>query len=259
MERHGASERRACRVLNLNRAGFRYQAKKADDDEIREQLQQLADRKPRWGFGKMRDWLRNQGYSWNHKRVKRVYDEMKLNLRVKPKKRLPAREPTSLVQPESANQCWSMDFMSDSLQTGRPFRTLNIIDDFNREVLWIEVDISLPTERVIRVLDTIASWRGYPQRLRSDNGPEFISQRMAEWAEQQGVELAFIQPGKPAQNAYVERFNRTFREEVLDAYLFSNLQEIRDLVEDWIEEYNGIRPHDALQGLSPYQYAVRKP
>ena len=243
--------------MSLNRAGFRYRAKKPNDSEIQEQLDKLADRKPRWGFKKMYAFMRNQqGVSWNHKRVYRVYCEMKLNLRVKPKKRLPSREPNPLVQPEAANQSWSLDFMSDSLSSGRAFRTLNIIDDFNREVLWIEIDTSLPAERVIRTLDMIASWRGYPKQIRMDNGPELISQKMARWADDHSVELAFIQPGKPSQNAYVERFNRTFREAVLDAYLFTTLHEVRDITEEWIEEYNAIRPHEALGNLSPYQYAV---
>ena len=258
IEVHEASERRACRILGLNRAGFRYRAKKPDDSEIQEWLRYLAERKPRWGFKKMYAYLRNQqGFGWNHKRVYRVYCEMKLNLRVKPKKRLPSREPKPLVQPETANISWSLDFMSDSLSSGRTFRTLNIIDDFNREILWIEIDTSLPAERVIRTLDMIASWRGYPVQIRMDNGPELIAQRMAQWAEAHGVELAFIQPGKPSQNAYAERFNRTFREDVLDAYLFTSLQEARDITEEWIEEYNAIRPHEALGNLSPYQYAAK--
>ncbi len=244
--------------MGLNRAGFRYRAKKPDDREIQEHLDKLADRKPRWGFKKMYAYLRNQqDISWNHKRVYRVYCEMKLNLRVKLKKRLPSREPKPLLQPEAANISWSLDFMSDSLSSGRAFRTLNIIDDFNREILWIEIDTSLPADRVIRTLDMIASWRGYPEQIRMDNGPELISHKLAQWAEAHNVELAFIQPGKPSQNAYVERFNRTFREDVLDAYLFASLQEARDITEEWIEEYNAIRPHEALDNLSPYQYTAK--
>jgi len=185
-------------LLGSSRAGYRYRAKKPDDSEIQEQLRELAERKPSWGFKKMFAYLRNQeGISWNHKRVYRVYCEMKLNLRVKSKKRLPAREPRPLVQPEVANISWSLDFMSDSLSSGRAFRTLNIIDDYNREILWIEIDTSLPSERVIRTLDMIATWRGYPQQIRLDNGPELISQKMVQWAKAHGVELAFIQPGKP--------------------------------------------------------------
>ena len=255
METYEMSERRACRMLGISRTGCRYQGRKIDDQAIREQLQSIAERKPRWGFKKMRDYLRNQGYGWNHKRVYRVYCEMQLNIRVKPKKRLPTREPKPLIQPTAANQCFFFDILSDSLSDGRSMRTLNVMDDFNREALGIEIDTSLPALRVIRLLENIASWRGYPEQIRLDNGPEFISQAMAKWAVKHKVVLAFIEPGKPAQNAYIERFNRTFREAVLDAYWFTSLQEARDIAEDWMEDYNSIRPHEALLGLPPYQYA----
>ena len=251
------SERRVCQILNLSRCAYRYQARKADDRQIEQELRQLAERKPRWGYGKMIDYLRNQGYGWNHKRIYRVYCELALNLRRKPKKRLPARAAQFLTQPEKANQSWSLDFMSDSLANGRAFRTLNILDDFNREALWIEVDTSLPAARVIRVLDMLLLWRGAPKQIRMDNGPELISQLLEGWATEHGVELAHIQPGKPSQNAYIERFNRTFREDVLDAYLFNSLEEVRRIVELWIEEYNAIRPHDALHGMTPYQFAAQ--
>ena len=244
--------------MGLNRSGFRYEAKKSDDSEIQKALKDLAEEKPRWGFKKIYAYLRNQqGISWNHKRVYRVYCEMKLNLRVKPKKRLPRRKATPLEQPKAANLSWSLDFTSDSLSCGRAFRTLNIIDDFNREVLWIEADTSLPATRVIRTLEMIASWRRYPQQIRIDNGPELISQKTVQWAKLHDVELAFIQPGKPTQNAYIERFNRTYREDVLDAYIFSSLQEVRDITEEWMEGYNTVRPHEALGNLSPFQYAIQ--
>jgi putative transposase len=257
IEQHGLSERKACRLLGISRSVYRYRPKKKEPDElIADWLQVLAERKPRWGFGKMFHWLRHQGHPWNHKRVRRVYREIGLNIRIKPKRRLPSREPQPLVQPERANESWSVDFMSDALVTGRTFRTFNIIDDFNREALWIEVDTSLPAERVIRVFDILATWRGYPRQIRSDNGPELLSGRVELWAEKHGVELAYIQPGKPAQNAYIERFNRTYREEVLDLYLFEDLAEVRQITERWLEEYNAIRPHDALGGLTPYAYAA---
>ncbi len=134
---------------------------------------------------------------------------------------------------------------------------MNILDDYNREALWIEVDTSLPAERVIRVLDMLRLWRGVPKQIRMDNGPELISHRLEAWAQDYGIEPAHIQPGKPAQNAYIERFNRTFREDVLDAYLFHSLEEVRQIVEPWIEEYNAIRPHEALRGLSPCQFAAK--
>lgn len=149
--------------------------------------------------------------------------------------------------------------MSDSLSNGRAIRTLNIIDDYNREVLWIEVDHSLPAERVVRVLENLLLWRAAPKQIRMDNGPEFISKRLENWAKEKQIELRHIQPGKPAQNAYFERFNRMFREDVLDAYLFDDLDKVRLIAEHWLEDYNTIRPHEALQGLSPRQYAIKRP
>ena len=213
----------------------------------------MAERQPRWGCDKMTDYLRNQGHSWNHKRIRRVYRAMALHLKRKPKKRLPARPAQTLAVPEQINQTWSLDFMSDSLSNGRAFRTLNILDDFNREALWIEVDTSLPAERVVRVLEQLLEWRGKPARIRMDNGPELISQRLESWAKEKSIALLQIQPGKPAQNAYIERFNRTYREEVLDSYLFDHLEEVRNITEHWLEDYNMIRPHEALQGLPPRQ------
>ncbi len=257
MAEQGLSERRACRILNVSRCAYRYRAKKTDEDQIAQALRQLAERQRRWGYGKMIDYLKHQGHGWNHKRIYRVYCDLGLNLRRKAKKRLPARSAQVLAQPARANQSWSLDFMSDSLANGKAFRTLNILDDYNREALWIEVDTSLPTEHVIRVLEMLRLWRGVPQQIRMDNGPELISHRLEAWAKDHGTELAHIQPGKPAQNAYIERFNRTFREDVLDAYLFSSLEEVRGIVEPWIEEYNAIRPHEALRGLSPDQFATQ--
>ena len=174
------SERRVCRLLGLSRSVYHYQPLPGGDEALQRQLRQLAEEHPRWGFGKMHDYLRNQGQGWNHKRVHRIYCELGLHLRVKPKKRLPARERQPLVAPEQPNQCWSMDFMHYSLMSGRSFRTLNILDDFNREALWIDVDTALPAERVIRVLEMLAQWRGYPHRLRIDNGPEFIARKLAD-------------------------------------------------------------------------------
>ena len=257
MNEHGLSERRACRTVNLNRCTYRYRARKTDDQQIVQALCQLAESQPRWGCRKMTDYLRNQGHRWNHKRIRRVYCGLTLNLHRKPKKRLAARTALALVVPGQSDLTWSLDFMSDSLSNGRTFRTLNIIDDFNREALRIEVDISLPAERVVRVLEGLLLWRVAPKQIRMDNGPELISQRLESWAKEKHIDLIHIQPGNPAQNTYIERFNRTFREEVLDAYLFDNLEEVRTITESWLEEYNTIRPHEALQGLSPRQFALQ--
>ena len=249
------SERQACRTIRVSRCAYRYHAKRMTDKPIEEKLNQLASQRPRWGCGKMTDYLRNQGYRWNHKRIRRVYRALALHLKKKPKRRLPARPAQALGEPGQANQTWSLDFMSHSLANGRAFRTLNVIDDFNREALWIEVDTSLPAERVVRVLEQLLKWRGKPTCIRMDNGPELISQRLESWAKEHQIELRHIQPGKPAQNAYIERFNRTYREEVLDAYLFDTLEEVRQITESWLKDYNKIRPHEALQGLSPCQFA----
>ena len=220
---HEMSERQACRAVNLNRGIYRYQASKTDDHEIEQELQQLSESQPCWGCRKMIDYLRNQGHHWGHKRIRRIYRGLALNLHRKPKKRLAARTSLAPGVPVKSNLTWSLDFMSDSLSNGRAIRTLNIIDDYNREAFWIEVDHLLPTERVVRVLENLLMWRSAPKQICMDNGPEFISKRLENWAREKQIELMHIQPGKPAQNAYIERFNRTFREDVLDAYLFDDL------------------------------------
>lgn len=194
------------------------------------------------------------GHGFNHKRVHRIYCALGLNKRRRGKKRIPSRDPVTLQVPEKMNQCWSMDFMHDSLFCGRCFRTFNVVDDFNREALAIEVDLNLPAPRIIRVLDRVAAWRGYPLKIRVDNGPEFISTALADWAEEHEIELEFIQPGKPTQNSYVERFNRTYRDEILNMYVFKTLNEVRELTDTWIREYNEERPHDSLEDLTPIEY-----
>lgn len=251
VDEYFVSQRRACQIVSLSRSVLSYPGKPRDDGPVITALQQLAEQHTRWGFGKLFQSLRLRGHPWNHKRVYRVYCAMKLNLRIQRRKRLPKRFPEVLAQPSLPNHCWSMDFMSDALLSGRRFRTLNIIDDFDRQALAIEVDFSLPAERVLRVLDRLAEWHGYPRLIRCDNGPEFISNALMAWAQQHHVVLDFIQPGQPAQNAYIERFNRTYREEVLDSYLFRSLQEVRAITHEWMNSYNQQRPHDALHGLTP--------
>jgi putative transposase len=225
--------------------------KVCSDDKVADALKCLSESHPRWGCRKMVDRIRFQGHRWNHKRIRRVYCDLNLNIRVKPKKRLPSRHPKPLKTPLEINEKWSMDFMSDSLEEGRKFRTLNIIDDHNREVLAIEIDYSFPARRVARVLDQVAEEHGYPQEIRVDNGPEFISNHLDQWAHTHGVQLDHIEPGKPAQNAYIERFNRTYREDVLDMNIFSNLSEVRNITIPWIDDYNNFRPHRALGGIPP--------
>lgn len=255
---HGLSLRKACQAFKLSRTVYSYKSKPPDDTQVIKTLLDLAEKHPRYGFAKLFSLLRRAGQAWNHKRVHRVYCQLKLNLRRKGKKRLPSRSPVKLAVSAAVNACWSIDFMSDILMNGQRFRTFNVLDDFNREALGIEVDTSLTAARTVRVLERIADWRGYPEKLRMDNGPELVSVAMADWAERHGVELEFIQPGKPTQNSYVERFNRTFRNEVLDFYVFRSLSEVRQITENWRREYNELRPHESLGDLTPAEYLVMK-
>ena len=183
-----------------------------------------------------------------------MYLKLNMNLRRKHKKRLPSRIKEPLVLPIGPNITWSMDFMHDTLVNGRKFRTLNIIDDFNREALAVEVDTSITGRRLIRVFEYLQAWRGLPETLRVDNGPEFISAEFVAWAEEAGMTIRYIQPGKPNQNAYIERFNRTYREEVLSLYLFKDLSEVRETTCWWMIEYNEARPHDSLGDKTPKEY-----
>ena len=167
------------------------------------------------------------------------------------------RTPAPLAVPAEANHCWSADFMSDALWDGRRFRTFNVVDDYNREALAIEIDTSLPAVRVVRVLDQVAQWRGLPGKIRFDNGPEFIAVAVADWAEQNGVDLEFIKPGRPMQNGFIERFNRTYREAVLDMYIFEDLEQVKRQTDKWLNIYNNHRPHDSLGGMPPREYLTK--
>jgi len=255
---HKMSLRAGCRALSLSRSVYHYQPDSTRDEPVIQALLALVERYPRYGFHKLFVILRREGHPWNHKRVHRVYCQLKLNMRRKGKKRLPKRHPEPLVVPEQINQCWSIDFMSDALWCGRRFRTFNVVDDHNREALYIDIDLNLPATRVIRTLDRIAAWRGSPRKLRMDNGPELVSVALAGWAEQHHVQLEFIQPGKPTQNSYIERFNRTYREEILDFYIFRTLNEVREVTDRWLTEYNEERPHESLGDLTPVAYRQRK-
>jgi putative transposase len=251
---HHLSERHACRLVNLARSVFRYAAHPRDDGEIQTALAELAARHPEFGFQKMFLTLRRMGHLWNHKRVYRIYCQLKLNLKRKHKRRLPTRNPLPLAVPLQANQVWSADFMSDALWNGRRFRTFNVIDDFNREALAIEIDSGISAHRVVRILDRIAVWRGLPTRIRFDNGPELTALAVADWAKENGVELEFIKPGRPMQNGFIERFNRSYREAVLNMYIFETLEDVKTETEKWLGVYNQQRPHESLGNLSPIEY-----
>lgn len=245
---------RACKLVSLPRSQYYYLSTK-DDREVIEALQDLAFKHPSYGFRKLFAYIRRSGRVWNHKKVYRVYKELKLHKRRKGKRRLPARVKEPLEQASTVNQVWSMDFMSDSISTtGRKFRTLNVIEDSTREALTIEVDTSLSSHRVIRTLNRIIERQGKPLRIRVDNGPEFTSAAFTFWAKEQGIHIQYIQPGKPMQNGFIERFNRIYRESILDAYAFSDLNEVRWLTQQWIYEYNERRPHEALGNHTPREW-----
>lgn len=210
-----------------------------------------------WGFWKIFDHMANEGTKWNHKLVHRIYKEMGLNMKPKTKKRFPPREKEAIVQPLWPNLNWSMDFMHDGYGNNKQLRTFNVIDDFNREALNITIDTNINANRVIREMEKLIEWRGKPEKLRVDNGPEFIAEKMQHWCHRHGIELVFIQPGKPSQNALIERFNRTFRTEVLDLFQFQTLDEVRKVTNAWIWEYNNKRPHDAFGGLTPVGFMLK--
>jgi putative transposase len=251
----GTSTRLACQAFGISQTCYRYQAKRsAENIEIADHLVRLTHRQRNWEFGLCFLYLRNvKGYGWNHKRVYRIYRELELNLRIKPRKRIVRKKPEPLAVPDAINQCWSMDFMHDQLSDGRSFRLFNVIDDFNREALAIDIDLSLPAERVVRALNQIIEWRGKPLAIRSDNGPEYIGSMLTHWAEQHGIRLDHIQPGKPQQNAYVERYNRTVRYDWLSHYLFESIEDVQNYATDWMWTYNYERPNMALGGITPKQ------
>ena len=253
---HRLSIRRSCICLGLSRAAY-YRPPlhwTVRDAEIIAVLSELILDKPRRGFKMCRKIMRRRKLPWNHKRIYRVYKAMQLNLRKKASQRLPKRDRVPLYVPEHPDSVWSADFVSDALACGRRFRTFNVVDDFNREAVHIEVDTSLPSMRLVRIFEQIKAERGLPDVLRTDNGPEFLGEVFIEWARQNGMAIRYIQPGKPNQNAYIERFNRTFREELLDQYQFKTLDDLREAVHCWMIEYNEERPHGSLGDLTPLEY-----
>ena len=254
---HDVSIRLACQAFSISETCYRYQPLLSSENEtISEWLVDLTEKESDWGFGLCFDYLRNvKGFKWNHKRVYRIYCELALNLHLKPRRRLKRNKPEPLKEPIKVNQIWSIDFMHDQLADQRKFRLFNVIDDFKREGLAIEAGFSLPTARVIRVLDQLLEWRSKPIALRCDNGPEFISHEFTNWAKKHDIRIEYIQPGNPQQNAYIERANRTIRYSWLSKYLFETLNEVQDYATKWLWFYNNERPHKANGGRPPLMAA----
>jgi len=251
IEEHSVSIRQGCKAVGVADSTYRHKKRLRDDSTVIDALNLLVEKHPAIGFWQAYHRLRLAGHAWNHKRVYRVYTAMGLNIRRRAKKRLPARVKQQLFQPEAPNEVWSLDFMHDSLWDGRCFRMLNVIDDYNRQVLRIETDTSLPSLRVIRVLEQLKETRGLPSMIRVDNGPEFISHKLDAWCKEHKITLAYIQPGKPTQNAYVERLNGSIRRELLNAYVFRTLDEVREKAREWQRDYNHHRPHKSLGYRAP--------
>ncbi len=253
------SVRFACQLFIVSESCYRYQAKlREENDAIADWLLRITDSQRNWGFGLCFLYLRNvKGFRFNHKRVYRIYCELSLNMRIKPKKRLKREKPEPLTVPENSNECWSMDFMYDQLSDGRSVRLLNVIDDFNREALAIEVDFSLPASRVVQTLEQLIEWKGKAAAIRCDNGPEYTSKTLISWANTQDIRINFIQPGNPQQNAYIERYNRTVRYDWLGQNLFTSLDELQNYATQWQWFYNHERPNMALNGYTPMQHIQR--
>ena len=259
VQEHHLPVRRACQAVRLSRAAY-YRPPASQlvrDTEIVTALNDVVARHTCWGFWKCFCRLRRAGHPWNHKRVHRVYCALRLNLPRRTKRRVPTRLRQPLLAPARLNDTWALDFMTDALYDGRVFRALTVIDEGNREALGIEIGTSIPSARVIRVLDDLTRLYGRPTRLRVDNGPELLAAAFVEWCTAQRIGLGYIQPGKPDQNAFIERFNRTYREEVLDAYLFDSLEEVRAITDTWLETYNTERPHDSLGQVPPLTFLPR--
>jgi putative transposase len=255
-EEHGLQVTRACSAARLSRAAF-YRAgidRAERDRPVIEALNEIVAIELRWGFWKCYDRLRHLGRTWNHKRVHRVYCEMRLNQLRRTKKRVLKRERIPFLIDPRPNAVWAIDYMHDTLYGGRKFRCFNVIDEADRGGLGIEIATSLPAARIVRVLEELVELYGRPGAIRCDNGPEFLSQVFTEWCGAKSIRILYIQPGKPDQNAIIERFNRSFRREVLDAHIFESLFDARDLAEDWLRRYNHIRPHDSLGSLPPAKY-----
>jgi putative transposase len=244
---------RACRVLNYPRSQWYYKPRR-DNTVVIEKLQSLAE-KYRKGFETYFKLIRREGLIWNRKRVLKVYRLLELKFKRRGKKRLPARIKEVLQAGETINSTWSMDFMSDALMNGRRIRVLNVMDDYSREALIVYADYSIPSITVINQLELLGHQRDLPSMIRVDNGPEFTSFEFTQWCTQKNITIKYIQPGKPTQNAYIERLNKTYREDILDAYLFQTLEQIRILSEEWQWIYNREIPHGSINDMTPYEYS----
>ena len=252
------SERRACRFTGFSLSTQRYRPQRPLDHALRERLKELAGERPRWGYRRLYVLLKREGCKRNRKLVQRLYREEELSIRRRKRRKMVATARSPMAPATRANERWSMDFVRDTLADGRVFRALTVVDDFTRESPAIEVDHSLPGDRVTRTLEQLARERGLPEAIVCDNGPEFQSHTLDFWAHRHGVALSFIQPGKPVQNAFIESFNGKLRDECLNENYFTSLRDTQLTIEAWRKDYNERRPHSSLGDLTPTEFAMKK-
>ena len=253
----GLSERQACRLVGISISVLRYQPGGDVNQPLRERLKELAGQHRRHGYRMLHNRLRDDGWAINVKRTYRLYCEEGLTVRKRRRKKLPVPERQQLIRPEQPNEVWSMDFVFDVLANGRKVKTLTVVDDCTKESVQIIADTSIPALYVTRVLDQVKAKRGLPKVIRTDNGPQFASRTMQNWAAKNNVELRFIQPGKPVQNAYIESFNSRFRDECPSQHWFTSLSHMRSIIDNWRNDYNHYRPHSTLGYMPPAKFAVQ--
>jgi putative transposase len=253
----GLSERQALRLVGMSASTLRYQPRDDGNEGLRERLQELAGQHRRHGYRMLHNRLRNDGWAINVKRTYRLYREEGLMVRKRRRKKLPVPERQPLVRPNQPDEVWSMEFVFDELASDRRVKTLTVVDDCSKEAVQIAADTSTPALYVTRVFDQVKAKRGLPKVIRTDNGPEFAGRTMQGWAARNGVELRFIQPGKPVQNAYIESFNSRFRDECLSQHWFASLSHMRSVIDNWRDDYNHHRPHSTLGYMPPAAFAAR--
>jgi putative transposase len=255
VEQFSLSQRRACSLVEVSRTVMHYTARPSDlNDRLRQRLKALAEKHRRYGHIRLHVLIRREGLMVNHKRTERLYRAEGLSLRIRRRRKFAAVVRNPLPPAAKQNERWAMDFIQDSLWSGRKYRTLSVVDTYSRECLTVEADTSLPGHRVVRILDRLSDLKGLPASIRVDNGPEFISKVLDEWAYRNRVKLDFIRPGKPTENCYAESFHGRFRDEFLNENYFLCLQEAKDKIEEWRIEYNTFRPHSSLGYKTPEEF-----
>lgn len=251
------SQRRACRLVGLSRSSLNYRSQKQNDDRaIKDRMTELAHQRRRFGYRRLHILLGREGLEANHKRIYRLYSEAGLTVRKRKRRKGIMVERQALELPGAPNKVWSMDFVMDALCNGRRLKILTLADDFTKEALDLPVDHSICGEHVVQILDSVAQFRGYPEAIRTDQGPEFTGKALDQWAYKNGVQLKLIQAGKPTQNAYIESFNGKFRDECLNEHWFEDLAHARKVINEWRQDYNENRPHSSLNYMTPSEFAA---